>query len=136
MRRPGPGMSLIKSSRIDNILPRPGAMFFVAAIWDLLFRFVVEEVPEAMLAGDCTMTIEHEQLRFERPEKLIDAGKFFSHRLSQPDVRPGAFDGPVKRWIVAVGLCVIALVRDADRLQRHQRLAPARIISINGNFRI
>jgi hypothetical protein len=94
-------------------------MFFLAAIWELLFPFVVKEVPKALLARNCAMTVEHKHFRIERSEKLVNAGEFFSHRLSQPHVRPGAFDGSAKRRIVAVCLCVVALVRNPDRLEGH-----------------
>src|SRR6267143_1647587 len=82
------------------------------------------------------MTIEHEQLRLERPESLVDAGKFFGHRFSQPNVLPAALDRNAKRRILAVRLCVVALERDAHRLQRDQRLTTARVILINWNLQV
>ena len=82
------------------------------------------------------MTIQHEQLRLERAQQLVDPGEFFGHRFSQPDIFSAALDGTAERRILAVRLCVVVLERNADLLQRNQRLATARVIFINRNFHI
>src|SRR5438552_134505 len=68
MRRPGAGIVLVEGRRIYDELSCTFPVFLVAATWILLFRFCVVEVPQPLLAGNRTMTVEHEQLGLVRAQ--------------------------------------------------------------------
>src|SRR5260221_8898508 len=68
MRRPGARIVLVEGKRIYDKLSCALPVFLLAAAWVLLLRSCVIEIPQALLAGNRTMPIEHEEFGLERPE--------------------------------------------------------------------
>src|SRR5262249_18842270 len=65
---PGAGIGLVERYWVDYETPHISPVFLVAAAWIVVFRFSVVEVPQPLLAGNCAMTVEHEQFRRKRSE--------------------------------------------------------------------
>src|ERR1051326_2905482 len=113
MRRPGARIILVKGRGIYDELSGAPPVFLVAATRVFLFGSCVIEVPQPLLAGDRTVTVEDEQLSLVGPKHLVNAAELLGHRFSQSDISPATFDRAAKGWVVAVRLCVVALESNA-----------------------